>query len=266
MLYLVSTPIGNLEDFSFRAIKTLQQCELILCEDTRRSSHLLEKYDIQKKLISYHKFNEKKQLLEILERLKLGQDIALISDAGTPCINDPGVILVQECKKENIAYTLIPGPCSPIAALVLSGFDSQQFQYVGFLPKSAQSFLKKILQYPGTSICLESPNRLEQTLQDIHKLDPQRMVSVVREISKTFEECKTGPVTEILNYYLKHPARGEIVLVIQEGSTLSDDLTIDETVKLLQDYHGLSLKEAIKSAAELKNIPKRDVYKLFHKD
>lgn len=266
MLYLVSTPIGNLEDFSFRAVKTLQQCELILCEDTRRSGLLLARYDIQKKLISYHKFNEKKQLQEILDRLKQGQDIALISDAGTPCINDPGVILVQECQKENIAYTLIPGPCSPIAALVLSGFDSQQFQYVGFLPKNAPSFLKKILPYPGTSICLESPNRLTQTLQDIYNLDSQRIVGVVREISKTFEECKTGPVQEILDYYLKHPAKGEVVLVIQAGINLSDDLTIQETVKLLQDYHGFSLKEAIKAAAELKNIPKKAVYNLFHKD
>ena len=266
MLYLVSTPIGNLEDFSFRAVKTLQQCELILCEDTRRSSHLLERYDIHKKLIAYHKFNEKKQLQEILDRLKLGQDIALVSDAGTPCINDPGVILVQECKKEKIPYTLIPGPCSPIAALVLSGFDSQPFQYVGFLPKSGQSFLKKILQYPGTSICLESPNRISQTLQEIQKLDSQRMVSVVREISKTFEECMTGTVTEILDHYLKHPAKGEIVLVIQAGSNISDDLTIQETVELLQSFHGLSLKEAIKIAADLKRVPKRDVYNLFLND
>src|SRR3990167_5491416 len=181
MLYIVATPIGNLDDFSKRAVDTLSSCDAILCEDTRRSSILLNRYGIQKPLISYHKFKEKASLEKILTDLQSGQNLALISDAGTPCINDPGQILVQACIEKGIEVTAIPGACSVIQALVLSGFDTSSFQFIGFLPKSGQSALKRALHYPGTTVCFESPERLISTLEEILALDPDRELAVARE-------------------------------------------------------------------------------------
>ncbi len=264
VLYLVATPIGNLEDISFRAVKVLQQCNAILCEDTRRSSILLQRYSIDKKLISYHKFSESEKLEEIISLLKSGNDLALISDAGTPCINDPGQILVQRCQLENLEYTLIPGPSSPIAALALSGFDSDLFQYVGFIPKESKSFLKNALHFLGTTIALESPLRLIETLQTIQKIDPERKIAVAREMTKTFEECRIGTSQDLLFHYENHPPKGEVVLVIEKSTHFTDDLPLEETIDLLQQIHGLTLKEAIKTAAKIKKIPKKEVYKFVH--
>ncbi len=265
MLYLVSTPIGNLDDISKRALNTLELCDLIFCEDTRRSSILLNRYEIQKRLISYHKFNEKKSLDTLVEHLEAGQNIALISDAGTPCINDPGLILVQACIEKKIPFTLIPGPCSPIQALVLSGMDSSRFQYIGFLPKSGLvKILRQTLGYPGTSIALESPSRILETLQTIQKLDPERKLAIAREMTKTYEECLRGSPEELLSHFKDKDPKGEIVLVIEGGMLPQEDLPLEELIEMLQELHGLSLKEAIKTAAVLKKIPKRDVYKYIH--
>jgi 16S rRNA (cytidine1402-2'-O)-methyltransferase len=260
LLYLVSTPIGNLEDISFRAIDTLKICDLIFCEDTRRSSILLNHYGIQKKLLSYHKFNEKKSLNEILSDLEAGVKIALISDAGTPCINDPGHILVEACVERKIPFTLIPGPCSPIQALVLSGLDTTRFQYIGFLPKSGiKTILRQALSYPGTTIALESPSRMIETLTEIQKLDAERRVAIAREMTKTFEECLRGTATQLLSHFETHPPRGEMVLVIAGGG-VQEDLSIEESIEMLNENHGLSIKEAIKVAALIKKVPKREVY------
>jgi len=260
LLFIISTPIGNLGDISKRALETLESCDAILCEDTRRSSILLERYGIKKHLISYHKFKEKSALDRILEELESGKRLCLISDAGTPCINDPGQILVEACGKRGIQVNAIPGACSLIQALVLSGLDTGRFQFVGFLPKKPTAMLKQALAYPGTTVAFESPERLVDTLELI---DGDRVVAVAREMTKTFEECRKGPAREILAHYKANPPRGEIVLMISEGEVL-DELSLEEVVKMLQDYHGLSLKEAIKQAAKLKDVPKRDVYKKFH--
>ncbi len=259
MLYLVSTPIGNLEDISLRAIDTLKSCDLIFCEDTRRSSILLDRYGIQKKLLSYHKFNEKKSLEGILADLEAGMKIALISDAGTPCINDPGHILVAQCVEKNIPFTLIPGPCSPIQALVMSGMDTTRFQYIGFIPRNGtKKAIVQALSYPGTTIALESPSRIRDTLQEIVALDAERRVAIAREMTKTYEECLRGTAKELLAHFAKEP-KGEIVLVIAGGGIL-DNLTLEELIGMLQELHGLTLKEAIKVAAVLKKIPKREAY------
>jgi 16S rRNA (cytidine1402-2'-O)-methyltransferase len=260
MLFVIATPIGNLGDLSQRAIDTLASCDAILCEDTRRSSILLDRYGIKKKLISYHKFKEKESLEKILEELALGKNLGLISDAGTPCINDPGQILVAACQERRLPVSAIPGPCSIIQALVLSGFDTSRFQFIGFLPKKPEAVLKQALSYPGVTVAFESPERLLETLRLI---DPERVVAVAREMTKTFEECRKGKAKELLHHFQAQPVRGEIVLLISEGNP-PDDLTLEELVEMLQKLHGLSLKEAIKQAARFKDIPKRDVYKTFH--
>lgn len=260
LLFVIATPIGNLGDISKRALETLEASDAILCEDTRRSSILLERYGIKKRLISYHKFKEKELLDKILEELEGGKQLSLISDAGTPCINDPGQILVAACKERNIGVTAIPGPCSPIQALVLSGFDTTRFQFIGFLPKKPETDLRMALTYPGTTVAFESPERLVETLSLI---DGEREIAVAREMTKTFEECRRGKAKELLAHFKAHPPRGEIVLLISEGK-LPDDLSVEELVDMLQEFHGLSLKEAIKQAAKLKEIPKRDVYNKFH--
>jgi 16S rRNA (cytidine1402-2'-O)-methyltransferase len=265
LLYLVSTPIGHLDDISKRALDTLGLCDVIFCEDTRRSSILLNRYNIQKRLVSYHKFNEKKSLDTLLEHLEAGQNIALISDAGTPCINDPGLILIQACIEKKIPFTLIPGPCSPILALVLSGMDSSRFQYIGFLPKSGEiKILRQALGYPGTTIALESPSRILDTLETIKKIDPERKLAIAREMTKTYEECLRGTATELLDHFKGKDPKGEIVIVIAGGALPKEDLPLEELIEMLQNLHGLSLKEAIKTAAILKKIPKRDVYKYIH--
>lgn len=260
MLFVVATPIGNLDDLSKRALETLESADLILCEDTRRSSILLDRYGIKKKLIPYHKFTEKELLERILLELQGGKNLALISDAGTPCINDPGQILVDACIEKGIPVSAIPGPCSVIQALVLSGFDTKRFQFLGFLPKKPLNELRQAMSYPGTSVAFESPERLIETLELI---DGEREVAVVREMTKTFEECRRGKASQLLAHFRAHPPRGEIVLVIGEGKW-ADDLSLEELVEMLQELHGLSLKEAIKQAARFKDVPKRDVYKKFH--
>ncbi len=266
MLFVVATPIGNLEDVSKRALDVLGSCDAILCEDTRRSSILLERYGIQKPLISYHKFKEQKELERILAELEGGKTLALISDAGTPCINDPGQRLVAACRERGLEVRAIPGPCSLIQALVLSGFDTRRFQFVGFLPKKGEGGLRQAMSYPGTTVAFESPERLVETLEAIAALDGERRVAVAREMTKTFEECREGKAGDLARAFKEQAPRGEVVLVISEGKGLPDELSLEETVGMLQELHGLSLKEAIKEAARLKKIPKRDVYRKFMRD
>jgi len=265
MLFLIATPIGNLGDISFRAIEALKKADAILCEDTRRSTILLTHYGIEKPLYSYHKFNERKNLEVILERLRNGEQIALISDAGTPCLNDPGSILVEACIAEELPFTTVPGACSPIAALVLSGFSAERFQFIGFLPRKPMEALRAAMGYPGTTLALESPERLIDTLEGIVSLDPERPVAVAREMTKTFEECKRGPAREVLAYFQAKGVKGEICLVIGGGKFLAEEMPLDELIEELRALHGVSLKEAIKLAASLLKRPKSEIYREVHK-
>jgi 16S rRNA (cytidine1402-2'-O)-methyltransferase len=264
MLVLVATPIGNLSDISFRAIEALKKADAILCEDTRRSAILLTHYGIEKPLYSYHKFNERKNLEIVLARLRNGEEIALISDAGTPCLNDPGSILVQACIAEGLPFTAVPGACSPVMALVLSGFDARRFQVVGFLPKKPLEMLRAAMGFPGTTVALESPERLIDTLEDLAGIDPERRVAVAREMTKTFEECRRGPVREVLTHFREKGVKGEICLVIAGGKIPTEEMPLDELIEQLQELHGLSLKEAIKLAATLLKRPKSEIYREIH--
>jgi 16S rRNA (cytidine1402-2'-O)-methyltransferase len=264
LLFIVATPIGNLEDISARALRALRESDAILCEDTRHSGHLLTHFEIQKQLIPYHQFSEKKELGRILDMLREGKALSLISDAGTPCINDPGQILVQACIEEAIPFTLIPGPCSLIQGLVLSGFDTTRFQMVGFLPKNPKEMILQALYYPGTTIAFESPQRLLNTLETLVELQKERKVGVAREMTKKFEECVRGSAEDVYAHFQAHPPKGEIVLVIAEGTIPEEDVSVEDYVQLFQEYHGVSLKEAIKATAHLKGLPKNTVYQKIH--
>lgn len=213
MLYLVATPIGNLGDLTYRAVKTLIACDYILCEDTRHAAGLLKAYEIKKPLRSYHGFNAARKEDEIVQDLRAGKDIALVSDAGTPGISDPGQRLAQRCQKEGLEYTAIPGACSPIVALTLSGFASQPFQFFGFLPKKPSHLkqaLNDALQYNGTTIFLESPFRVIKTLKLLEEMAPGRKLGIARELTKIHEEVRIGTASELLNV----TAKGEFILLI----------------------------------------------------
>lgn len=267
MLYLVATPIGNLGDITFRAIETLKICDYILCEDTRHSLPLLSHYDIKKPLKSYHKFNEVESQQAILEDLQSGKKIALISDAGTPGICDPGALLVQRCVEQGYPVISIPGPCAAISALTTSGFNTEKFQFVGFLPKKnteLKNCLLDILNYPGTTISYESPERLLDTLSLIHELASDRQVAVARELTKKFEEIQRGTPKQLIDYWNAHTLKGEIVLLFSPSSHSPHsewlNLSPEAHVAYLETTYHLSRKEAIKMAAEQRDVPKRLLY------
>ena len=271
MLYLVATPIGNLKDITLRALETLQTCDYILCEDTRHSLIILKKYAIQKPLKSFHKFNEASREDEIIQDLKDGKTLCLISDAGTPGISDPGSRLVQRCIKEGLKVSSIPGPCAAIAALCSSGLDTERFQFYGFLPrtsKALKTILEELMKYPGTTICYESPERIHKVLEAIHQLDPNRSLVIARELTKKFEEWLRGNAQDLLNLHAEKKFKGELVLMISGWKnvypTEQDTLSIEEHVAKLQQDQNISLHDAIKKVAELRKIPKRLVYNKIH--
>jgi 16S rRNA (cytidine1402-2'-O)-methyltransferase len=217
ILTLVPTPIGNLGDITFRAIEVLKSVDTILAEDTRTSSTLLKHYQIEKKLQSFHIFNEHRALEGLIARMKQGESFALISDAGTPGIADPGFLLVRACLKEGLKIECLPGSTAFVPALVKSGFPSDRFVFEGFLPhkKGRQTILMELAQEERTIIIYESPHRLLKTLEQIVQFfDPERQVSVSRELTKIHEETRTGPVAEVLSHFSAHPPKGEIVMII----------------------------------------------------
>jgi 16S rRNA (cytidine1402-2'-O)-methyltransferase len=271
MLYLVATPIGNLADITLRALEVLKSCDYILCEDTRHSSILLHHYHIQKPLKSYHKFNEASQAESILHDLESGRNICLISDAGTPGISDPGSDLVKLCIEHQLPITAIPGPCAAIQALSCSGLPTEFFQFWGFLARKENELkreLQQILSYSGTTICYESPHRLLKVLELIQAMQPQRLLVVARELTKKFEEMVRGLPSFMIEHWQQAPLKGEIVLLIspatQENTPDWTDWTPDEHVQWMQDTYGLTHKEAIKLVADLRGVPKRQIYQHLH--
>lgn len=216
-LYIVPTPVGNLEDITFRAIQVLKDADLILAEDTRTSSVLLHHYDIHGKLQSHHKFNEHQTVEMIKERILGGLNVALISDAGTPGISDPGFLLARTCASEGIEVQTLPGATACIPAIVSSGLPCDRFCFEGFLPvkKGRQTLLKTLAEEPRTMIFYESPYRLVKTLdQFIEYFGAKRECSVAREISKIHEEHKRGTLAEVSAWYKDHEPKGEIVIVV----------------------------------------------------
>lgn len=217
MLYLVPTPIGNLEDMTYRAVRILQEVDLILAEDTRTSAPLLKHFGIEKRVFSHHQHNEHKALAEIIKFLKDGQQIALISDAGTPAISDPGFLLVREAIKEGINVQCLPGATAFVPAIVNSGLPCDRFCFEGFLPikKGRQTRLKQLAEEKRTMIFYESPHRVLKTLDEfIIYFGSNRQVSISRELSKIYEETVRGTLEEVKNYFENNPIKGEFVFCI----------------------------------------------------
>ena len=217
-LYIIPTPIGNLEDITLRAIRLLKEADLVLAEDTRTTKKLFMNYNIETTLASFHMHNEHKVLAEFIDRLKAGETFALVSDAGTPGISDPGFLLVRECVKNNIEIECLPGATAFVPALVNSGLSSDKFIFEGFLPtkKGRQTRLKLLLEEERTMIFYESPHRIVKTLSQFAEyFGEDRKVSVSREISKMFEETKRGKVKEVLTHFEEKKPKGEFVIVVE---------------------------------------------------
>ncbi len=217
-LYIVPTPIGNLEDITLRAIRVLKECDLILAEDTRNTVHLLKHLLIEKPLKSYHQHNEHKILEELIALIQQGKTIALVSDAGTPAISDPGFLLVRACIEANIPVETLPGATAFVPALVNSGFPCESFVFIGFLPvkKGRSTKIKSLQEETKTIILYESPYRLVKTLEELkNSFGTERKASVSRELTKFFEETKRGTLQELITYFSLKTVKGEIVIVVE---------------------------------------------------
>ena len=217
MLYVIATPIGNLGDITLRAIEALKSADVVAAEDTRRSGMLLKHFGIKKPFISYHEHNEAARTIELVERLGRGENVALITDAGTPGLSDPGLRLIRECIKRELPFTIIPGPSSILMALLGSGFSTDKFCFRGFLPvKSGQREreLRAAAERDETAIFFESPYRLTKTLATCIDVMPDQQLCIARELTKKFEEFRRGVASELLEHYQSHLPKGEIVLVI----------------------------------------------------
>ena len=222
-LYIVPTPVGNLDDFTFRAIKVLKMVDMVLAEDTRTSSVLMKHYDIHTPLKSHHKFNEHQQVANVVERLQAGMDIALISDAGTPGISDPGFLLSRECARAGIEVETLPGPTAFVPALVDSGLPCDRFCFEGFLPqkKGRMSRLQALKDEERTVVLYESPYRIVKLLEQvIEVMGEERPMSITREISKVHEETVRGTAGELLAHFRENEPKGEVVVLIGGASDL----------------------------------------------
>lgn len=222
ILYLVSTPIGNLKDISPRVLETLRNSSLILCEDTRRTGLLLKNLGINKPLLSYFEHNEINRIPEVIQKLKEGNDISMVSDAGTPTISDPGYKLVRNCISEKLNVQAIPGPSAILNALAASGLPTDRFLFLGFLShkevqkqKLISDLITRFSNFPTTFICFESPHRLQKTLQLLKEVYPKAQVVVARELTKVHEEFTRGTPDEVLIYFNSKPPKGEITLIFR---------------------------------------------------
>ncbi len=262
-LYLVSTPIGNLKDITFRAIETLKNSDYILCEDTRVSKNLFNRYEIKSRLISNHKFNEKKNINKIIELLKSGKMISLISDAGTPGISDPGKILVNECIKNNINIIPIPGPTAVTTAVSISGF-SEKFFFYGFFPEKKQVLikeLKKLSEFNNTLVFFVSSKKINKIIPHLKNHFSDRKIVFCREISKIYEEFVRKNVEELEPFY-KEP-KGEITIVISEKKNdkiVSQELSESDKNIIKKMINRLSIKEIISIITKNGNISKKEIY------
>ena len=216
-LYIIPTPIGNLEDITFRAVRLLAEVDAVLAEDTRTTKNLFSRYEIENKLISYHLNNEHKVVNRIVEELKNGMVYALVSDAGTPGISDPGFLLVRECLEQGIEVECLPGATAFVPALVNSGFPTEKFVYEGFIPhkKGRQTRIQQMADETRTVVFYESPHRIMKTLVALNEVvDEARKIAVCREISKKFEETVRGTIPEVIQHFEQHPIKGEFVVVL----------------------------------------------------
>ncbi|HCL91110.1 MAG TPA: 16S rRNA (cytidine(1402)-2'-O)-methyltransferase [Candidatus Atribacteria bacterium] len=272
ILYICGTPIGNLEDITLRALKVLKKVKLIAAEDTRHTKKLLNHYQINTKITSYYEYNKFKKAPYLVEILKNGQDIALVSDAGMPGISDPGYVLVNLALKNNIKIIPVPGVSALITALVVSGLPTDKFVFEGFLPrkiKERKRYFKSIENEERTVIFYETPHRLKRTLKDMLEIWGDRKIVIARELTKKFEEMIRGNLSQVITEINTKEIKGEITLVVQGGikkkendatDFLKDECIMEEYLKKLKNQ-GYSNRDIIKIAQEKLNIPKNQVYK-----
>ncbi|MBQ4289280.1 MAG: 16S rRNA (cytidine(1402)-2'-O)-methyltransferase [Clostridia bacterium] len=266
-LYIVSTPIGNMEDITYRAVRILKEVSYIAAEDTRHSRILLNKLDIDTRLVSFHEYSSREKAERIVGDLLEGNDIALITDAGTPIISDPGVELTKLAAKEGIEILTVPGPCAAIAAITVSALDARRFIFEGFLPKdnSRKDMLKKIMENEYTSIVYESPHHLLDTLRDIALLDADREISVCKELTKVYENVFRGSAKEIYDSFSGTDIKGEYIIVISGKEKVPEIIDDEAIIRCAEKYAGTGLrtKEIAAKVSEELGIGKNQVYKLL---
>ena len=275
-LYLCATPIGNLSDISERVLETLRSVDIIAAEDTRNSIKLLNHFDIKKPLTSYHEYNRFDKANELIEKMRQGVDVAVITDAGTPAISDPGQVLADMCHKAGIPVTALPGPCALITALAMSGIDSRRFVFEGFLPpdkKERRQILERLADETRTVILYEAPHHLLATLEQLLEYLGDREMAVCRELTKKFEEVRRMRLGEAVGFYKANEPRGEFVLVIEgrSGEELMKEkedkfrsMDLEEHMAMYESQ-GIDHKEAMKMVAADRGVSKRDIYSMLLK-
>ncbi len=265
-LYIVSTPIGNLEDITLRAIRVLKEVDLIAAEDTRHTKHLLDRYEITTQLTSYHDHNKEEKAPVLVARLLEGKNVALVSDAGTPGISDPGYFLINLSVDQKVPVVPIPGATAAIAALSVSGLPTDSFVFEGFLPAKHGARLKRLQKLTGeerTIIFYEAPHKIMKTIEDMIEVMGERRAVITRELTKIHEETIRGTLPEILRHLQEGSIKGEFTIIVH-GATAEparQDIDAAEYLKNLMLHRGLSKKEAIATAAEELGLPKKEVYK-----
>lgn len=270
-LYIIATPIGNLEDITLRALRILEEVDIIAAEDTRHTLNLLNHFKITKPMISYHRHNEEVRTEELIEKLEEGKKIALVSDAGTPIISDPGGEIVKKALQKDIKVIPIPGACALITALIASGMDAKEFSFFGFLPlnkKNRKEKLFQIQQEEKTSIIYEAPHKLINTLKELQLIIENRNITLARELTKIHEEYITGTIQEVIDK-IKQP-KGEYVILIEKNKISKQLKNLEKLNELTIEKHyeyyekkGLNKKEIIKQIAKDRNVNKNEIYKKF---
>lgn len=273
ILYLVPTPIGNLQDMTFRAVDTLKNVDIICAEDTRNTGLLLKRFEIATKQVSFHEHNAFEKLPDLIELLKTGKSLAQVSDAGMPSISDPGHDLVKAAISEGISVVALPGASAGITALIASGLAPQPHVFYGFLPRKAgqqKSFFQEKMAYPETQIFYESPYRVADTLENILSVYGDREVVVVRELTKLYEEYQRGRISEILAYLSENPLKGECLILVAGASgtiTLKQEVEVIDSADLVAQLiaQGKKPNQAIKEVAKTYNLNRQEVYNAYHK-
>lgn len=276
-LYLCATPIGNLGDMTPRVVETLQMVDVIAAEDTRNSIKLLNHFDIHTPMTSYHEYNKVEKAYQLIGQMQNGQNIALITDAGTPAISDPGEVLVKMCHEQGITVTSLPGPAACITALTLSGLSTRRFCFEGFLPaekKEKAAVLKELQNESRTMILYEAPHHLVRTLEELYEALGERRITLCRELTKKYETIFPTTLVQALEYYKTEEPRGEYVLVL-EGKSLEEkrkeeiasweDMSIEEHMAYYENQ-GMDEKSAMKQVAKDRGVGKREIYQYLHVD
>jgi 16S rRNA (cytidine1402-2'-O)-methyltransferase len=260
-LVVCPTPIGNLEDVTLRVLATLREADVVACEDTRHTKRLLDRHGIATRTVSLHEHNERARAAELVQRIHGGAVVALVSDAGTPLISDPGFVLVHECLAADVPVEVLPGPSAVVTALVASGLPAERWRFAGFLPRARGELSALLDGAEDTLVAFESPKRLAATLELLAASDPQREVAVCRELTKLHQEVRRGPAAEQAEHYRQNPARGEVVLVV--GAAPPERASLNDALAALRDLidAGAKARPAAAAVAKLTGLRANELYR-----